>query len=103
MRVICKGEFPIYFVNQIQEIFKTDFIDVWKSLAIKNGLKGIYFVALSNSTSTIRRDESGNLTRVLPDLKSSAGVYNDLLALGFDGINSWGKSRAEILSQGSIH
>ena len=27
MRVICKGEFPIYFVNQIQEIFKTDFIN----------------------------------------------------------------------------
>ena len=78
------------------------FIDVWKSLALQNGLKGIYFVALSNSTSTIRRDLSGNLTRVLPDLKSSAGVYNDLLALGFDGINSWGKSRAEILSQGSI-
>ena len=27
MRVICKGEFPIYFVNQIQEIFKTEFIN----------------------------------------------------------------------------
>lgn len=78
------------------------FIEVWRKLAVNNGLKDIYFVALSNSTSTMRRDIDGNISRVLPDLDSSAGVYNDLMALGFDGINSWGKSRAEMLSKGSF-
>lgn len=78
------------------------FIEVWRKLAVNNGLKDVYFVALSNSTSTMRRDIDGNISRVLPDLDSSAGVYNDLMALGFDGINSWGKSRAEMLSKGSF-
>ena len=78
------------------------FIEVWRNLAVNNGLRGIYFVALSNSTSTMRRDIEGNISRVLPDLNSSADVYNDLMALGFDGINSWGKSRAEMLSKGSF-
>lgn len=27
MRVICKGEFPVHFVNQIQKIFETDFLN----------------------------------------------------------------------------
>lgn len=27
MRVICKGKFPVYFVNQIQKIFETDYIN----------------------------------------------------------------------------
>lgn len=78
------------------------FIEVWRKLAVNHGLRGIYFVALSNSTSTMRRDIEGNISRVLPDLNSSADVYNDLMALGFDGINSWGKSRAEMLSKGSF-
>lgn len=27
MRVICKGAFPIHFVNQIQKVFETDYIN----------------------------------------------------------------------------
>jgi len=78
------------------------FISVWRELADKNGLPGIYIVAMGNSTSTIKRNEDGTLKRVLPDLKSSSMVYNDFFALGFDGINSWGKSRAEMLYSGEF-
>lgn len=76
------------------------FIELWHELAHKNGLKGIYFIALIHSTTTMHRDKDGNITRVLPNLKSSKQVYQDILSLGFDGINSFGKPRAEMLYMG---
>lgn len=76
------------------------FIDTWRTLAAQNGLAGIYFVLMSNSTSTIARNRAGEQKRVLPNLQSSAELYNMLLNLGADAINSYGKSRAEMLYMG---
>lgn len=76
------------------------FMEIWRKLAKDNGLKGIYFVALTNSTSTIKLEKDGTLHRVIPNLQSSQMVYNDLLNFGFDGINSFGKPRAEMLYMG---
>lgn len=78
----------------------SNFIKAWQRLAKENGLKGIYFIAMSNSTSTLQRNADGTLKRVAPNLQSSERVYNDLLNLGFNGINSFGKSRAEMLYMG---
>ena len=78
----------------------SNFIKTWQRLAKENGLKDIYFIAMCNSTSTLRRNADGALRRVTPNLQSSEKVYNDLLNLGFDGINSFGKSRAEMLCMG---
>lgn len=78
----------------------SNFIKAWQRLAKENGLKGIYFIAMSNSTSTLQRNADGTLKRVTPNLQSSERVYNDLLNLGFNGINSFGKSRAEMLCMG---
>lgn len=78
----------------------SNFIKTWQRLAKENGLKGIYFIAICNSTSTLQRNADGTLKRVTPNLQSSERVYNDLLYLGFDGINSFGKSRAEMLCMG---
>jgi lipopolysaccharide biosynthesis protein len=76
------------------------FMELWRKLAAENGLRGIYFVAMCSSTSTIKRNEDGTLIRVLPNLKSSEDIYRSFLDMGFDGINSIGKSRAEMLYQG---
>lgn len=76
------------------------FIKVWRDLARDNGLPGLFLVGMCNNTTTLKRDASGTIKRVLPDLESSAGVFSDILALGFDGINSWGKSRAEMICNG---
>lgn len=78
------------------------FIEIWRGLAVKNGLKGVCFIAMCNSTTTIKRNEKGGYDRVLPNLKSSAEIYNGFLALGFDGINSMGKSRAEMIEGGQV-
>ena len=76
------------------------FMRLWREWAKENGLPGIFFVAMCNSTTTIRRKEDGSLERVMPNLKSSAEVYQPFLDLGFDGINSIGKKRAEMITSG---
>ncbi len=90
--------FVIYDPYRFADVSR--FINVWQDLALKNGLPGFYFIAMTNNTSTLKRDLKGKITRVIPNLKSSSEVFNDMLKLGFDGINSWGKSRAEMVCQG---
>lgn len=79
-----------------------DFMETWRQLAKDHGIGDFYFVAMTNSTNTVIRKPEGGVAqgRVIPDLKSSAKVYNSLLSLGFDGINSLGKSRAEMIVTG---
>lgn len=93
-----KPLFAIFDPYNFQDV--SNFIKTWQRLAKENGLKGIYFIAMSNSTSTLQRNGDGTLKRVTPNLQSSERVYNDLLNLGFDGINSFGKSRTEMLYMG---
>lgn len=93
-----KPLFAIFAPYNFRDV--SNFIKTWQRLAKENGLKGIYFIAMSNSTSTLQRNADGTLKRVAPNLQSSERVYNDLLNLGFDGINSFGKSRAEMLYMG---
>lgn len=77
-----------------------EFMELWRKLAKENGLEGVYFVAMCNSTTTMVRDADGKIHRVLPNLESSEAVYKSFLNMGFDGINSLGKSRAEMLYSG---
>lgn len=94
---------PIFFIWDPYR-FKNveEFIQLWQRLARENGLPGMYFVAMGNSTTTIKRRKDGTIEpgRIQPDLKSSAKVYNDFLGLGFDAVNSFGKSRAEMIHSG---
>lgn len=76
------------------------FISLWRQLAEKNGLPGIHFNAYVSSTTTVKRTADGKIERVMPNLESSADVYNSILSLGFDSVTSIGKSRAEMLAVG---
>lgn len=66
-------------------------MELWRKMAKENGLKDIFFVAMCASTTTVKRNEDGTISRVMPNLESSADIYNSFLELGFDGINPMGK------------
>jgi hypothetical protein len=94
---------PIFFIWDPYRFKDIEgFMHLWNRLAAENNLQGIYFVAIGNSTTTIKRRSDGTVEpgRIQPDLKSSAKVYNDFLALGFNAVCSIGKSRAEMIYMG---
>lgn len=79
------------------------FIETWREMAFKNGLPGIFFYAITPSAGTQRYDEGGQIKRCIPNLKSSAEAYKNILDIGFDAINSNGMQRAEMLYNGKIN
>ncbi|MBR1799995.1 MAG: glycoside hydrolase family 99-like domain-containing protein [Bacteroidaceae bacterium] len=72
------------------------FMELWRRLAVENGLKGIYFYAITRSSNFNRFMPDGTVGRVMPDLKSSAEDYRAMLAQGYDALNSTGQVRAEM-------
>lgn len=74
-----------------------EFMQQWNELAKADSLPGFYFIAMVPSTLTY---DPRTKERQLPDLKSSAQLYNYALQLGFDAVNSFGKRRGEMLSKG---
>lgn len=85
---------PLKFINIKR------FIETWRKLAEKNGLPGFHFVGMTPSTLTLRVAADGSRQRVMPNLKSSAKIFKDVLDLGFDSVNSFGKRRGEMLYEG---
>lgn len=100
IRVDGKLLFAIYDPYRFLHI--EQFFETWQRLAKENGLGGFHFVAMCNSTNTIIRLPEGGVGqgRIQPDLESSEKVYNNMLSLGFDAVNSFGKSRAEMIVAG---
>lgn len=98
MTVDGKPIFVIYDIYGFADV--STFIQVWRELAEKNGLSGIYFVGMASSTLSFRIADDGARIKMLPNLKSSAEVYQYVLSLGFDAVNSFGKRRGEMLYNG---
>ena len=78
----------------------SDFFSTWQQLAQEHGLPGFFFVGMSPATLTFTIDAEGRRHRTMPDLKSSADIFNYVLSLGFDAVNSFGKRRGEMLYEG---
>ena len=56
------------------------FISVWRQLAEENGLKGIYFYAITKSANFNRFMPDGSIEHAIPNLKSSADDYQGMLS-----------------------
>jgi len=98
IQVDGKPLFGIYDPYNFPDVKR--FINLWRELAAKNDIGDIFFVAICKPTTTKRRREDGSIERVLPNLDSSADVYNSLLELGFDALNPNGLPLAEMRYSG---
>lgn len=79
-----------------------EFIDTWQKLAKEHGLPGFYFVGMVPSTLTIKVVAEGKKKRVMPNLESSAEIFQSILDLGFDAVNSIGMRRGEMMYEGKF-
>lgn len=98
IRVDGKPVFVLYepfYHTHVREWVKT-----WRQLAVENGLPGLYLIGMTPSTMAFKFDENGNKQRCMPNVESSAEVYRNILDMGFDAVNSYGKRRGEMLSKG---
>ncbi len=70
--ITCEGR-PVFFVYHPHEVPDMGhFIDLWQQLAIKNGLRGIYFVAIQQSLFTAEETNA---------------AYKKMKSFGFAAIN----------------
>lgn len=93
-----KPLFVVYDPYFFQDVPR--FIQVWRRLAAENGLKGIHFVAIVPSATSVRRRDDGTVRRVMPDVNACGDLYKEVLALDFDAVNSFGKPYAEVRYDG---
>lgn len=77
-------------------------MEVWRELAVKEGLPGFYFVGMTPATLTYRINKKGKEEKCMPNLESSSEIYKYILSLGFDAVNSLGQRRGEMLAIGKI-
>lgn len=73
------------------------FMQLWNDLAVKNGLKGIYFVGRCDALPNMNHS---NLKQIDSLTKSR---YETLLAKGYDGVNSVTLKYAEFKTTGVLH
>ena len=92
---------PVFFLyNPWEHTRVKEWIRTWRSLAEENGLNGLYLVAMCDATLTFRQNPDGTRVRTLPNLESSADLFQTVLDMGFDAVNSFGRRRGEMLSGG---
>lgn len=79
------------------------FIELWRSLAVKNGLKGIHFVGRTNNASYTEVGQRGTHNYALPRTDNASVFYQAIRDYGFDAVNSVGRMRAEIMCKGVVN
>ena len=94
---------PLFYIYRPLSVPNVEsFISLWQKLAVDNGLKGIYFVAMSMNTSFRPIGMIGEGKFRFPPLDEAGKYYRHLLDIGFDAVNSRGNSRAEFKIMGRI-
>lgn len=92
---------PLFYVFAPDSIPDTkELIDTWQELALKNGLKGIYFVANTQNMNVHFKDANGKF--MIPRTDESGKIYEKYLSIGYDAVSSRGDMRAEILAKGKF-
>lgn len=87
----------VFVVYDVWNFPAREFITKWRQLAEEAGLPGFYFIGMTPNTLTF---DPLTGKRQLPNLDSSAKLYQGVLDLGFDAVNSTGMRRGEMLAKG---
>lgn len=89
---------PLFYIFA-PELFKdvSYFISLWNSLAKKNGLKGIYFVGRCGALPELSLKDVNKIDSLIQPR------YDNLLLMGFDGVNSVTLKYAEFKATGVLH
>ena len=92
---------PVFFLyNPWTHPRVREWISLWRKLAEEHGLKGLYLVAMCDSTLAFKLNADGTRSIASPNLESSAEIFQSVLDMGFDAVNSFGRRRGEMLSRG---
>lgn len=97
-RYITVDEKPLFIIFQPDDIPDSKhFIELWNKLAVKNGLKGIYFIGRCDALPNMNYKNM----RKIDNLTETR--YNDILSKGYNGVNSVTLKYAEFKSTGFLH
>jgi len=92
---------PLFYVHDPDIVpDMKDFIETWRDLAVKNGLKGIYFVGKTDNITFREIGKHGVGKYVVPKEDIAKDLYQHILDYGFDAVNSRGLYRAEYKLEG---
>ena len=95
-RYITVDDKPLFLVYSAEDIpDNKEFISIWQDLAIKNGLKGIYFIARVSATGRFSLKNFDYLSIV-------QDRYRKALGEGYDAVNSDTTRYAEIKVEGTM-
>lgn len=92
---------PLFYVHDPNNVPNMkDFIDTWRRLAKENGLSGIYFVGKTDNITFREIGKQGSGKYVVPHKNIAKDLYQHIINLGFDAVNSRGLYRAEYMLEG---
>lgn len=97
-RYITVEDKPLFVIFQPDDLPDSEhFIELWNYLALKNGLKGIFFVGRCDALPSLNQSNIKHIDSL------TKPRYEQLLSRGFDGVNSVTLKYAEFKSAGMIH
>lgn len=100
-RYITVDDKPLFMIyDPFNFVGIEDFIKQWRELASRNGLNGIYFVGIVNSTNFNDFRKAGFLKK--KNDNDVAARIKQTLNMGFDAVNTNGQLKAEIYAQGFV-
>ena len=102
-RYITVEDKPLFYIHDPETIPEiNEFINLWRDLAKKNGLKGIYFVGRTNNLVFREIGKGKHGKYVVPYEGIEKDLCNHILGMGFDAVNTRGLYRAEYKLEGKF-
>lgn len=95
-RYIRVDDKPLFVIYAPDDIPDTEhFIEMWNSLALENGMKGVHFVARVTSIGSLNPRIS--LKKMMANTNQR---YDDYIKMGYDAVTSTTLKAAEVMTKG---